>query len=397
MRGKYLKLSENMPRRNPKRKSLTEEHKRKIGLANSIALKDKKLPEEVKEKISKKLTGRKLTEKHKKHLSEALKGKSKSEEHKRKLSETLKGKPQPWNAGEKSNFWRGGMMEKVPIQCVICGKVNFVRKGLLLKRNHPYKCIKCCNKGKKRTLEHRLKSSLLHRKYNLDESFFEKIDNEEKAYWLGFLSGDGFITAGNKVRLSLSIKDKKHLKKFKEAVKWTGKDYLHKDTNGLEVYFRSLKMMKDLARYSITQRKTFTIKFPNLPKPLERHFIRGVFDADGCINRAKRVSIGKSGQIYIFYGGEFNIEGNREFVSAIQSRLVELGLPFNSISYPGRSINRVRYGGINQLKMIYKYLYENASIFLERKKKLFEDILKKYHYEIIKRKEFKMPKTAAVK
>jgi len=124
-----------------------------------------------------------------------------------------------------------------------------------------------------------------------------------------------------------------------------------------------------------------------------------VFDADGCINKAIRVTQGKSGQIYIFYGGEFCIEGNKEFISAIQSRLMKLGLPLNSINYSGKNINRVRYGGINQLRKIYKYLYENATIFLERKKKLFEDILKNYHLEIIKpqQKEFKIPKIAFVK
>jgi len=59
----------------------------------------------------------------------------------------------------------------------------------------------------------------------------------------------------------------------------------------------------------------------------------------------------------------------------------------------------VRYGGINQLKMIYKFLYENAAIFLERKKRLFEDILKNYRCEAIRqqKKEFKLLKAAVVK
>lgn len=364
------------------------ERKKRLGYINSP---------ETRERIGEAQKGKKLLEETKRKLSTVLKGRKKppfTEEHKRKISETLKGKPQPWNTGEKCHFWRGGMMEKIPVKCTICGKINLVRKGWLMKRILPYKCRNCCNKGKKRTLEYRLKSSLLHRKYSLDETFFEKIDSEEKAYWLGFLSGDGFITAGNKIRLSLGIKDKRHLKKFKEAVKWTGKDYFHKDTNGLEVYFRSLKMMKDLARYSITQRKTFTIKFPNLPKSFERHFIRGVFDADGCICRSVSTTRGKSGQLYIYHRGEFDIQGNKEFILATQSRFVELGLSRNSINYSGKKINRIRYGGINQLKIIYKYLYENATVFLERKKELFKDILKNYHSEVIRpqRKEFRLPK-----
>lgn len=147
----------------------------------------------------------------------------------------------------------------------VCGKKNLVRKGWLMKRLTPYKCRNCCNKGKKKTLEYRLKSSLAHRKYSLDESFFAKIDNEEKAYWIGFLSGDGAITE-NKVRLS--IKDTSHLK---NAVKWTGKDYYHKDTDALEVNFRSLRMVTDSARYHVTPAKLIPLnfqKFQNLLKDI---------------------------------------------------------------------------------------------------------------------------------
>ena len=288
--------------------------------------------------------------------------------------------------------------EKIPVQCTKCGRTNFVRKDCLKRLSHLYWCRHCCPHWKPETLKDRIRISLAHRKYNLDESFFAKIDNEEKAYWLGFLSGDGAITE-NKVRIRLAIKDKIHLKKFKETVKWSGKDYYHKDTDALEVCFRSFKMLNDLARYFITPRKTYTIKFPDIPKPLERHFIRGVFDADGCISKAHRITRGKAGQIYISHGGEFNIEGNKEFISAIQSRFKEVGLPFNSIDYPGKRINRIRYGGINQLNTIYKYLYENANIFLERKKELFEDILKDYHYEIIREqnRELRINKLELVK
>lgn len=287
--------------------------------------------------------------------------------------------------------------QKIPIKCTKCGKINFARRDYLKALTHPYWCKYCKPHWRPKTFEDRIRLSRAHRKYNLDETFFEKIDTEEKAYWLGFFAGDGAITDENTIRLSL--KDKEHVKKFKEAVKWTGKDYFHKDTNALEVYFKSFKMMKDLASYFITPRKTFTVKFPNIPKQFERHFIRGVFDADGCINKAVRITQGDSGQIYICYGGEFCIEGNKEFILALQSRFIELGLPQNSINYPGKTINRIRYGGINQLKIIYQYSYESATIFLERKRKLFEEILKDYHYEVIKgqRKEFKIPKVESKK
>lgn len=263
----------------------------------------------------------------------------KTREHKRKISETLKGKPQPWNAGDKCHFWRGGVSKKIPTKCTDCGQINLVRGTYLKRLTHPYRCLSCALRRRIISPETGRKISLANRKYKLNESFFTKINNEEKAYWLGFLAGDGAITE-NKVRLRLAIKDRMHLKKFRKAVQWTGKDYYCKNTKSLEVYFRSFKMVDDLKRYYITPRKTFTVRFPRILKPLERHFIRGVFDADGCINIAKRVTRKKSGRIYIYYGGEFCIEGNKEFVSVIQEKLVKLGLPHTSIKYSGQNINR---------------------------------------------------------
>ena len=34
---------------------------------------------------------------------------------------------------------------------------------------------------------------LNRRKYNVNDSYFEKIDTEHKAYWLGFIYADGYI------------------------------------------------------------------------------------------------------------------------------------------------------------------------------------------------------------
>lgn len=272
--------------------------------------------------------------------------------------------------------------QKLFVQCAKCGKVNFVRKDFLQRIAHSYRCRHCSPRWRPESFEDRARVSLAHRKYSLDEFFFEKINTEEKAYWLGFLSGDGAITE-NKVRLCLAVKDKEHLHKFKEAVQWNGKDYYHHHSEALEVYFRSLRMVRDLCRYNVTPRKTFSIKFPSIAYSLGRHFIRGLFDADGCINRAKRLRVGKSGQKYVSYGGEFSIEGSKQLILDLRECFVALGLPVNSVNYSGKKINRIRYGGINQLRKLYDYLYKDATIFLKRKERLFKDILENYCLEII--------------
>src|SRR5690606_24292057 len=55
-------------------------------------------------------------------------------------------------------------------------------------------------------------------KYAQDNDFFKNIDTEEKAYWLGFLYADGYITQNNQLRINLSIEDENHLLKFYNSI-----------------------------------------------------------------------------------------------------------------------------------------------------------------------------------
>jgi len=213
--------------------------------------------------------------------------------------------------------------------------------------------------------------------YHLNEDTFKDIDSQEKAYWLGFFSADGSITE-NKVRLTLSDKDYTHLQLWKTFIGWTGKDYFHVKEKAHEVYFRSSNMVADLARFTVTKRKTYTIRFPvkEIPPLLLRHYVRGYFDGDGCITKQTRRIVKPNKKEYSYDGGEFSIESNEEFLSLMQEHVFcsILSLPCTSIKYID-SINRLRYGGIDQLATIYHYLYDNSSTYLHRKKAIFKEIL----------------------
>jgi len=219
---------------------------------------------------------------------------------------------------------------------------------------------------------------MFKRKYNLNEKIFENVHSEEQAYWLGFFTADGCITE-NKIRITLKAEDYPHLLLWKKFTGWKGKDYYHRDTDAWEVYFRSTKIKKDLSAFGITPRKTFTVRFPYnmLDGRLISHYVRGIFDADGCITKQTRKVVRDSGKSYSYLGGEFSIEGNIEFVRELQKTVFvnELHLPKTSLNYSRKKIARVRYGGIDQLAVIYHYLYDGSSIYLRRKKFLFESIL----------------------
>ena len=63
-----------------------------------------------------------------------------------------------------------------------------------------------------------------YRKYLHNEDFFENIDTEEKAYWLGFMFADGWIAdysnrlGQDHFGISVSEKDESHLKKFLNSI-----------------------------------------------------------------------------------------------------------------------------------------------------------------------------------
>ena len=56
-------------------------------------------------------------------------------------------------------------------------------------------------------------------KKHVNEDYFEVIDTEEKAYWLGFLYADGSVgTSRYTVELALKEEDYEHILKFKEHI-----------------------------------------------------------------------------------------------------------------------------------------------------------------------------------
>jgi hypothetical protein len=62
-------------------------------------------------------------------------------------------------------------------------------------------------------------SGRINRKYSMNEDFFGNIDNEKKAYWLGFISADGNINkTSNTLYIALKASDAPHLQKFLDDI-----------------------------------------------------------------------------------------------------------------------------------------------------------------------------------
>ena len=197
------------------------------------------------------------------------------------------------------------------------------------------------------------------RKYSLNENIFEVIDTQEKAYWLGFLYADGYVGFG-KLEIGLGIKDKGHLEKFQQFM-GTDAPITERqigEHRACRILICSNKLLSDLEKHGCTQAKSMTLTFPELPEGLTPHFMRGYFDGDGCC--------------YIRKDGspQWSLLGTEEFLESYQNILVGLGANKN----PKRHGNcgeawEIRYGGRNIVKKINEFLYQDATIYLERKLK----------------------------
>lgn len=213
---------------------------------------------------------------------------------------------------------------------------------------------------------------IANKKYNVNENFFENIDTEEKAYWLGFLYADGYVRMkydrSGELKLKLGIKDKGHVELFSKSIESNHKikDFIsdvivdkikHSSMcSSLSIY--NTKIVKDLYIHGCTNKKTFTIRFPNLDKELERHFIRGYFDGDGCIHlyRNSKNSIAAS----------CTISSNYDFIFDL------LGIIGYGNIYKQGNIYNLRIGKKNDIIKLYDYLYCDSTFYLGRKKDIFD-------------------------
>ena len=213
------------------------------------------------------------------------------------------------------------------------------------------------------------------RKYEIIENYFDDIDTEEKAYWLGFLYADGYnIETKHEVKLRLHIKDEEILIKFRNIL-FPNKDnplYYGEFSNGkskwCELDISNKHISDSLSEKGCVQAKTFKLSFPDfLNENLYNHFIRGLFDGDGCIC----CSTLKTGE----HKTMFSITGYRPFMSQINEIISNsCGLNKNKlIKYKGKDerIATLAFSGCRQCIKIREYLYKDATIYLQRKYLIF--------------------------
>ena len=204
---------------------------------------------------------------------------------------------------------------------------------------------------------------------NFNENVFDYIDTEEKSYWLGFIYADGTISSKNinhcyQFELGLKLSDKCHLEKFKKFLCWNKN--IITDSYRCRVVFNNKHLWTILNNYGCTPNKSLTLEFPNekifSSKKLIRHFLRGYFDGDGCISYCKHIHIVSIAS---------SVLGTPEFLNSFEKYI---GLKNVTRSHDERhSIHTQALSfKINESVKLINFLYNDSSIYLDRKYKRYE-------------------------
>jgi hypothetical protein len=213
-----------------------------------------------------------------------------------------------------------------------------------------------------------------YRKYPLYEDMFDSIDTEEKAYWLGFIYADGCVNKqGTELSIELGGIDTPHLEKFRDFISpgkpiytplrtrsWNGTE---KTTRKAIINLWGRKLSLSLRNVGISKERQEPEKlFIAIPDSLFHHCLRGYFDGDGSAGTHTR---------------RIALVGEHRLLKWIETKLdefVHIGTG-RSIYYPKnkkRTVGSLHFNGSNIARVVGKFMYRDATIFMERKKEIVD-------------------------
>lgn len=214
-----------------------------------------------------------------------------------------------------------------------------------------------------------------------DHFYFNKIDTPNKAYVLGLMVSDGWVSPEkNIVGVQLQKSDGYIIEQIKLEWKTNNKiiDCYKKSflsLDGTKIYtpqmmkriaVNSPKMIEDLKCLGISARKSKTVILPVVDEEVDSHLFRGIVDGDGSIyihNNRKDICIRIVGSHYLV----------AQCCLYLHKRL---GINYH---YPSsrENISYVDYSSKSEVIILANFLYKdiNKSFCIERKRNIIENYI----------------------
>ena len=225
------------------------------------------------------------------------------------------------------------------------------------------------------------------RRYTLDEQFFDVIDTEAKAYFLGLLWADGNNSGQGSFSLKLSVRDRDIVERFREELKSSRPIYeirniyctdrygvKHVCRDAVNLVISSRYMVSRLESVGLIPNKTSTLRFPSsdvVPLNLMHHFVRGYFDGDGTVS----AHIPKDRKLTVFTVEM--VMKNKALADDLVKTLNQVGIDHLSLRKAGTVYKISIFSGSVRIKFM-QWLYKEANIYLTRKREKFDQLFTRY-------------------
>lgn len=220
------------------------------------------------------------------------------------------------------------------------------------------------------------------RKYNADDDYFlRRPITDEAAYLFGLFAGDGCVHRPKRVgdrgryvvSLAMQRKDADHLETVKRLLRYDGPTRNYPASKGgknlFAVIVHSNGLADGLIRMGVTERKSLTFVAPDEMAD-NRHWWRGLVDADGCINRLH----GEANGVTLVAASRPLIDQYRAFVSQLipQSRA--------KVHESHRNVSPLYYATFSHRNAarILAHLYQPGDLALPRKAALARQLAERF-------------------
>lgn len=205
----------------------------------------------------------------------------------------------------------------------------------------------------------------------INSSYFEQIDTEYKAYFLGLIIADGsvILDSKNKKSFALSLVEQDDYvlyslsKEISDNLLPINKSlYTHRQ-NMSHLRFSDAEFVSNLEKYGVIPNKTYHTFFPDIPNDLLKHFIRGYFDGDGCVCFTKNKLV-------------VSFTGSKIIIPEIINKLLEANVINRIPAITDRgNFCSTSFAKRQSIINFYNYLYKDSNIYLTRKRDKFTGVL----------------------
>lgn len=204
---------------------------------------------------------------------------------------------------------------------------------------------------------------------NVNQNYFDNIDTEYKAYFLGYIVADGNISkTTNRIcfcinsdddyilnELKKDINSKNLIRRRKVYDKRTNKSY---NSSTFQINGQTLK--SGLLKYGINSNKSNNFLFPDLiPPKMFKHFLRGMFDGDGHISKNRTL---------------VSLISTKEFLNSLNSMFFHNNNQYIQEVTKNANVFRLQIQTSQTILNFLNYLYSDAKVYLIRKYKLYENM-----------------------